>query len=139
MNKNLVSENGGGMALSNCSLNISRDSNFTSNTVTSATGRGGAIYIEDRIDDCMTQSCPLVWASNTQFHFLRNSVNIGNVIYGGILDRCISPFGLTYASLIQTTDAVLVNNSNYDVWSCAITSNVTKIYYCENMLSSCSF
>ena len=39
------------MALSNCSLNISGDSNFTSNTVTSASGKGGAIYIEDRIDD----------------------------------------------------------------------------------------
>ena len=69
MNKNLASENGGGMALSNCSLNISGDSNFTSNTVTSATGRGGAIYIEDRIDDCMTQSCPLFWANNTRLHF----------------------------------------------------------------------
>ena len=139
MNKNLASENGGGMALSNSSLNISGDSNFTSNTVTSATGRGGAIYIEDRIDDCVTQSCLLFWANNTRLHFLRNSANIGNVIYGGMLDRCISPFGLTYASLIQTTDAVLVNNSNYDVWSHAITSDVTKICYCENiLLSSCS-
>ena len=53
--------------------------------------------------------------------FLRNSAKIGNIIiYGGMLDRCISPSGLTFTTLIETTDAILVNNSKYDVWSHAI-------------------
>ena len=136
VSKNLASENGGGIALSNCSMIISGDSNFTSNTVSNATGKGGAIYIVDRVEDCITQSCSLFWVNNTQMTFLKNSASIGNVIYGGMLDRCISTFGSTYASLIK--DAVLVNGSNYNAGSRAIISNVIKLCFCDNKIHQCS-
>ena len=127
INKNLASENGGGMALSNSSLKISGDLNFTSKVVTSATGKGGAIYIEDRINDRMTQSCPLFWMNKTRLIILRNSANMGNMIYGGMFNIHIMPCPLGFQMIDNRCQCDRRLNNIFSTADCNIDTNLITI------------
>ena len=51
-------------------------------------GKGEAVYVEDRLDDCHVKVCRVVWRHDTIINCSNNSANTGSVLYGGMIDRC---------------------------------------------------
>ena len=64
---------------------------FTNNIVTSAQGKGGAIYAEDE-GSCNVRECFLAPSTNNEdnqiLQLVNNSATHGPVLYGGLMDRC---------------------------------------------------
>ena len=64
---------------------------FTNNIVTSAQGKGGAIYAEDE-GSCNVSECFLAPSTNNEdnqiLQLVNNSATHGPVLYGGLMDRC---------------------------------------------------
>ena len=107
---------------------------FSHNVVTSSSGKGGAIYIQD--DNCENifnteEECSIKYRKydfevGDQFNFfLNNSATYGSVLYGGLLDRCSAKTlftqtpGMKFFKLVSTV--------------AAITSDPVKICFCNNI------
>ena len=66
---------------------------------TMSSGKGGAIFMEDRILDCLLNSCRLTW---DHLFISSNSAEFGSVLYGGMINRC---------DRITSTQIVSLNSS----------------------------
>ena len=60
--------------------------NYNCNSESS--GKGGAIFIKDRIQDCKLNSCRLTWNDAFSLNSMKNSAKFGSVLYGGMISRC---------------------------------------------------
>ena len=105
---------------------------FISNTVSSAAGKGGAIYIQDVACEGIKSSdknCPIQGYSYTgikHFLFSNNSADSGSVLYGGLLDRCYSRSFLGIDHFKEV--------SEYEHEALAITSDPIKACFCRGDL-----
>ena len=106
---------------------------FISNTVSSAAGKGGAIYIQDvaceGIKSIATQTVqfkviPILGVKH--FLFSNNSAASGSVLYGGLLDRCYSRSFLGIDHFKEV--------SQYEHEALAITSDPIKACFCRGDL-----
>ena len=109
---------------------------FSRNTVTSPSGRGGAIYIKD--SNCesikeIEEQCSIdvrdpKYVSVKHLSFYNNDAPFGSVLYGGLLDRCYHEYsdvlGMTYFKQVSLYDEKI---------PMAITSHPVKICFCQGV------
>ena len=72
------------------------------NCYTEYSGKGGAIFIEDKIEDCTLNSCRLFWNNVGSINSTNNSAKLGSVLYEGMINRCNN---------ISSTQIVPLNSS----------------------------
>ena len=103
---------------------------FAHNAVTSAEGKGGAIYVEDT-ESCSVDVCFLGFNNSDKtalLEFVNNSATHGPVLYGGLLDRCTldddnpTLHGIDYFKQIST----------YEPTPLALTSDQIRICLCNS-------
>ena len=85
---NVATNYGGSITLTQAKLYFRGHSKFTNNTVQATSGRGGAIFVRDRRENCSVNSCLISWTNYTRVNFFNNIANQGPMIYGGMLNRC---------------------------------------------------
>ena len=127
---------GGGIALIQSRLYLNGKFNFTNNKVKFKEGRGkgGALYIEDRNENCIDNSCPISWTNNTIINFVNNSATKGSMMYGGMLDRC---FNLPGDNVTLSLQSVTTLDSLSKFKSPFITSDATRLCYCQDLAPKC--
>ena len=127
---------GGGIALIQSRLYLNGKFNFTNNKVKIKDGRGkgGALYIEDRNENCIDNSCPISWTNNTIINFVNNSATKGSMMYGGMLDRC---FDLPGDNVTLSLQSVTTLDSLSKFKSPFITSDATRLCYCQDLDPKC--
>ena len=76
---------GGGISSQHSWVCFEGKVDFISNFIISDSGKGGAIYSENK---CEVNLCPLLWTNQTSLNFVGNSAVYGRTLYGGMLDRC---------------------------------------------------
>ena len=129
---NKAAHDGGGISMVLSSYLIVRGclNYFLNNTAMS--GKGGAVYVEDRLDDCHVNMCPVVWKHDTIINCTTNSAYTGSVLYGGMIDRCY----IVNSSVLSIRSVVISIETDLD--SPAIASDVTKFcYYYNNFVPYC--
>ena len=77
-------------------------SRWIHNCYTEHSGKGGAIFIEDKTNDCTLNSCRLTWNNDDSINSTSNSAKLGSVLYGGMISRC---------DHISSTQIVSLNSS----------------------------
>ena len=89
---NTASLNGGGLFLFASHWKIRGISRFTDNKVDSKFkfGKGGAIFVMDKMEDCEVNSCSILWENNVSINFSSNFAKGGPILYGGMVNRCYS-------------------------------------------------
>ena len=109
---------------------------FSQNTVTSPSGRGGAIYIKDSNCEsiqeieghCSIDVRDLTDVPVKHFSFYNNNAPFGSALYGGLLDRCYNGYsdvlGITYFKQASLYDEKI---------PMAITSHPVKICFCQGV------
>ena len=100
--------------------------NIISNYIISNSGKGGAIYSENK---CEVNLCPLLWTNQTSLNFAGNSAAHGSMLYGGMLDRCEDLPGQTLKSALK----MLTSDLDRYRWSSdVVTSTATNFCYKSN-------
>ena len=128
---NKAAHDGGGISMVLSFLNVRGGLNYFLNN-TAMSGKGGAVYVEDRLEDCHVNVCPVVWKHDTIINCSNNSANTGSVLYGGMIDRCY----IGNSSVLSIRSAVISIETDLD--SPAITSDVIKFcYYHNNCVPYC--
>ena len=129
--------NGGGVFLFHSRLNLNGKLKFTNNKAMSKSGMGGAIFVQDRIEDCKLKvnSCSILWTDQIKLIFVNNYANSGPVIFGGMIDRCFNPKEQLLISSVA--DKIVTDGSKYDFNSGKVTSYAVQLCYCENNISYC--
>ena len=104
---------------------------FTHNAVTSADGKGGAVYVED-VANCFVSTCFISFDNNRNrtdlLEFDNNVAAHGPVLYGGFLDRCTlgednpTKHGIDYFKQI----------SSYNHTPLAVTSDLVGVCLCNS-------
>ena len=115
---------------------------FDNNAVTSDSGKGGAIYVEDGdcVDGTHWKLCDICfvyeYTPNTDnykyFVFTNNRASLGSVLYGGSLDRCIPHIktNLTRSNNLLSGIDAFKANSYYKKTPLAISSDPVKACIC---------
>ena len=132
--KNYAQFNGGGMALDLSTISLSGYLNFSNNEVTSKEGKGGAIYIDDRSEDCRVNSCSISWTDESMLSFVDNIAVVAPVLYGGMMDRCGN---LPGSSPVLALKNVTVSNRMNFISSPTITSQAIQFCYCSDNYINC--
>lgn len=127
---------GGGIALIRSRVYLDGKINFKNNKVKikEETGKGGALYIEDRNENCIANSCPISWTNKTIMNFVNNSATRGSMMYGGMLDRCLDLHGNNVTSALQSVTTLDIL-SNFKLPF--ITSDATQLCYCQDLVPKC--
>ena len=94
-------------------------------------GKGGAIFVMDVMEDCRVDSCPLSWTSHAKLVFTNTLTTIAPLVFGGMIDRCNSP------QLISSVPDIIVNGGGYKFNSGLISSKVVRFCFCENSSPTC--
>ncbi len=125
---NSATGSGGSIAAINSFIRFTGNSYFDRDSAV----RGGAIYIQDTINDCSSTYCSISWHKNASINF-RNTFarKNGSMIYGGMMDRCHK------IQKGNSLSSLSFNNMPYDINSNGITSNPLRICQCENNTINC--
>ena len=89
---------GGGISSEHTWVCLEGKVDFISNFIISDSGKGGAIYSENK---CEVNLCPLLWTNQTSLNFAGNSAAHGSMLYGGMLDRCDNLPGQSLKSALK--------------------------------------
>ena len=111
---------GGGIHLEGSKICFTGNINFIANEVTHEEGKGGALYSNDSREDCMENSCPVLWTNQSSLSFNENVAKNGHAIFGGMLDRC---------SIFPEGSMLEFDNMPYNHDSYAITSSGIKLCF----------
>ena len=131
LQRNKAAHDGGGISMVQSYLFVGGGLNYFLNN-TAMLGKGGAVYVEDRLDDCHVNVCPVVWKHDTIINCTTNSAYTGSVLYGGMIDRCY----IVNSSVSSIRSVVISIETDLD--SPAIASDVTKFcYYYNNFVPYC--
>ena len=125
LQRNKAAHDGGGISMVQSYLIVGGGLNYFLNN-TAMLGKGGAVYVEDRLDDCHVNVCPVVWKHDTIINCTTNSAYTGSVLYGGMIDRCY----IVNSSVSSIRSVVISIETDLD--SPAIASDVTKFCYYYN-------
>ena len=85
---NTAKNNGDGVSLELSEMYFSGNVSFVANKVTSTQGKGGALYSDDRREDCENNLCPVLWTSQSSLRFVDNVAKEGPSVFGGMLNQC---------------------------------------------------
>ena len=109
--------------------------NFYNNTVTSANGKGGAIFVLDNSCDTTAENQCFVYdygySAKKLLAFTENRASQGSVLYGGLLDRCLPPRQFRYRddfNIIAEFKLISV----YEQGLLAISSEAIGVCLCVN-------
>ena len=80
-------------------------SRWSHNCYTEFSGKGGAIFIEDKIEDCTLNSCRLTWNDVYSINSTNNSAKLGSVLYGGMIRWCARINSTQIAALSSPRDS----------------------------------
>ena len=94
---------------------------------TESSGKGGSIFMEDRMQDCPLNSCRLTWNHTTSLNFVNNSAKFGSVLFGGMISRC---------DRIDSTQIVSLNSSNENSYS--VSSDAIQFCFYNGTHTDCS-
>ena len=113
---------GGGIYLEVSKICLTGNINFTANKASYEEGQGGALFSSDSRQDCMENSCPVLWTNQSNLSFHENVAEEGPAIFGGMLNRCNRfPEGsLEIAFKRLEIDNMPYNKDSYDITSSGI-------------------
>ena len=94
-----------------------------------SSGKGGAIFVKDRIQDCSLNSCRLTWKNVSSLKSMNNSANLGSVLYGGMIGRCDN---------INSTQIVFLNSSRESHSHSAVSSDAIQFCFYNGTNTDCS-
>ena len=127
---NLAQNGGGGIGLLNSQLQLFDANHFTNNHVMS--GKGGAIYVEDKKEDCSINLCLLLWNNESRLYFSNNSAQVGSIIYGGMIDRCYR----IYSEILQF-ETIKWSDLN-ESGTRPIASDAVRFCYFDDSIPNCN-
>ena len=93
-----------------------------------SSGKGGAIFVNDRIQDCPLNSCRLTW-NMTSLNSMNNSAKFGSVLYGGMISRC---------DRLNSSQIVSLNSSRESHSHSAVSSDAIQFCYYNGTHTDCS-
>ena len=96
---------------------------------TKLSGKGGAIFVEDGIQDCPLNSCQLTWNNVSFINSMNNSAKFGSVLYGGMISRC---------DRINSTEIASLNSSRESHSHSAVSSDAIQFCYYNGTHTNCS-
>ena len=134
MANNTAKGMGGALYLIDSKISLSSATlTFDHNIVTSATGKGGAIFVQDKKCEEISypSQCFLLDQGLNRLMFTNNSANEGHILYGGLLDRCFSDYYI-HGNTLGIDD--IKNISEYVPSPLAITSEPVRVCLCSNNL-----
>ena len=123
---NTAKNNGGGVSLELSEIYFSGNVSFIANKVTSRQGKGGALYSDDRREDCEKDLCPVLWTNQSSLSFVDNVAKEGPSVFGGMLNQCNR---LPEESLEASLKRLKFDSMPYSWNSYAITSTGVKFCY----------
>ena len=126
---NTAKINGGGVSLKLSEICFSGNVSFIANKVISKQGKGGALYSDDRREDCEKDLCPVLWTSQSTLSFVDNIANKGPAVFGGMLNQCNR---LPEESLEASLKRLEFDSMPYSWDSYAITSSGVKFCYADS-------
>ena len=85
--RNKADRYGGGISMVQSYLIVRGGLNYFLNNI-AMLGKGAAVYVEDRFEDCHVNVCHVVWSHDTIINCSNNSAYTGSVLHGGMIDRC---------------------------------------------------
>ena len=124
---NIAKSNGGALYLNNSYIYETTLVTFAHNAVSSAEGKGGAIYVKDD-SSCRASKCFLQINANNAIQFIKNSATYGPVLYGGMLDRCF----FQESNINMLGRDYFKNVSAYKPTLSSITSDQVRICVCKS-------
>ena len=141
---------GGGIGMENSTLygTTDEDMAFIINFVSNEAKYGGAVYVNDEIQDCVCSSDPIIadystcsgcfFGNGLTINFNNNRANSsGTDLYGGLLDRC-SVINQANFSLLQPSGVIklkeISNITNFET----VSSKPVRVCLCQNNKLDCS-
>ena len=104
------------LSTSNDSYSMKGISGWSHNCYIEYSGKSGAIFIEDKIEDCTLNFCRLTWNNIGSINSTNNSATLGSVLYGGMINRCHNIGSTQILSLTLSRD----NYNSFPVSSASI-------------------
>ena len=107
---------------------IKGTSSLNYNCYSKTSGKGGVIFLKDRIQDCPINSCRLTWNLSALIS-INNSAMFGSVLYGGMISRC---------DKINSTPIVSLTSSRESHRYSAVSSDAIQFCYYNGSNIDCS-
>ena len=130
MQSNLAQNGGGGIGLLNSQLQLFDANHFSNNHVMS--GKGGAIYVEDKKEDCSVNLCLLSRNNESRLYFSNNSAHVGSILYGGMIDRSYR----IYSNILQF-ETIKWSDLN-ESGTRPIASDAVRFCYFDDSIPNCN-
>ena len=110
-------------------INMKSITSLYYNFQSESSGKGGAIFVNDTIQDCPLNSCRVTWNSVSSLKSMNNSAKFGSVLYGGMISRC---------DRINSTQIVSLNSSRESHSRSAVSSDAIQFCFYNGAHTNCS-